>query len=79
MLCESPYVEEHHVFFGHGRRELSERYGLKAYLCPAHHRGPMGPHHNREFDLYLKRMYQKKFEETHSREEFMGLFHRNYL
>lgn len=67
------------MFFGHGRRQLSEEYGMKVYLCPDHHRGPMGPHRNRSFDLYLKRMCQTKFEETHTRDEFMRLFRRNYL
>ena len=26
-------LEEHHILFGRGRRELSERYGLKVWLC----------------------------------------------
>ena len=25
-------LEEHHILFGRGRRELSERYGLKVWL-----------------------------------------------
>lgn len=26
-------LEEHHILFGRGRRELSEQYGLKVWLC----------------------------------------------
>ena len=41
--------EEHHVVFGSGQRESSEKYGLKVYLCPEHHRGgPYAPHNNKE-------------------------------
>lgn len=38
-------LEEHHILFGRGRRELSERYGLKVWLCHNHHNEPhMGVH-----------------------------------
>lgn len=42
---------------------------------------PYGVHgrDGRELDLRLKRECQAKFEETHSREEFMKIFGRNYL
>ena len=43
-LCRKRYnlrttrgLEEHHILFGRGRRELSERYGLKVWLCHDHH------------------------------------------
>lgn len=79
FFCQSPHVEEHHLYFG-AKRKLSEKYGLKVWLCPAHHRtGPVSPHRNREVDLELKMMGQRKFEETHTREEFMRIFGRNYL
>lgn len=32
-------LEEHHIYEGSARRELSEKYGLKVYLCKAHHTG----------------------------------------
>lgn len=38
-----------------------------------------GVHFNRELDLKLKRECQAKFEETHSREEFMKIIGKNYL
>lgn len=80
FLCKTTRsLEEHHVFFGPGFRQLSQRYGMKADLCALHHRGPKGVHCNRALDLYLKRIFQARFEETHSRREFMDLFERNYL
>lgn len=38
-----------------------------------------GVHFNRELDLKLKRECLAKFEETHSREEFMKIIGKNYL
>jgi len=37
------------------------------------------PHNDAEVDDMLKRLGQKAFEESHSREEFMEIFGRNYL
>ena len=80
-ICGSPYVEEHHIFYGTSNRKNSERTGLKVYLCPYHHRGQGGVHHagNKSLDLELKRIAQRKFEETHTREEFMRIFGQNYI
>lgn len=72
-------LERHHVFFGVANRKKSEKYKLVVYLCVGCHRGNTGVHFNREFDLQLKRLAQSKFEETHTREEFLREFGRNYL
>ncbi len=32
-----PILHEHHIFEGTGKRQKSEEYGLKVYLCPGHH------------------------------------------
>lgn len=52
---------------------------MKVWLCARHHTSDYGVHFNKELDLKLKRMGQKKFEEKHTREEFIRLFGRNYL
>ena len=39
FICGSPYVEEHHIFFGTANRRLSESRGLKCWLCNYHHTG----------------------------------------
>lgn len=79
FVCGSPYCEDHHIFFGTANRKLSEKYGLKVWLCPEHHRGTRaGVHFDRKFDLELKKYAQRKFEETYD-ENFVTLFGRNYL
>ena len=80
LICGSEVVEEHHVFFGTANRRQSEKYGLKVYLCPEHHRGSQGVHNNRHFDLMLKREAQLVFEEDiGNRTQFVKVFGRNYL
>ena len=70
IVCGSMYVESHHCFMG-SNRKISEKYGLKVWLCAEHHRGDYSPHHNREFDLKLKRQAQAEFLKTHSMELWM--------
>lgn len=73
-------LHEHHIFFGTGQRKISEANGFKVWLIPElHNMSGIGVHFNRLFDLKLKQDCQRKFEETHSREEFMQLIGRNYL
>lgn len=79
--CGSPYVEDHHIFFGNPNRKYSEKYGLKIWLCPTDHRtGAESPHRNRQIDLAYKTMAQEYFErEMGTREEFRQIFGRSYL
>lgn len=73
------YTEEHHVIYGKGNIPLSEKYGLKVYLCIGHHReGKEAVHKNWKNDLILKKEAQRIFEKTHSRKEFIELFGINY-
>ena len=70
----------HHVFGGNGRRSISEKYGFIVPLTnDEHNMSNTGVHFNRELDLMLKRECQKKFEESHSHDEFMRIIKRNYL
>lgn len=72
-------IENHHIFFG-PLRPVSDRRGFKAFLCGFHHRDTKhGVHGNRELDLRLKRECQRKYEEKHTREEWMKIIGRNYL
>lgn len=81
LLCGSPYVEIHHVFFGVANRKLSDRYGYIVPLCATHHRlGHYAPHTNRDCDLMLKRIAQEHFEQNNgTREDFIRIFGRSYL
>lgn len=80
LVCGSPHVHWHHVFFGTANRKLSDKYGFIVPLCQEHHTGDSGAHFNRDFDLHLKKMAQRHFE-THygARKEFMKIFGRSYL
>lgn len=74
-------LEEHHIFFGTANRKISEKYGLKVWLTTEEHRGTYGVHgkYGKLLDKQLKKVAQKKFEETHTREEFIKLIGKNYL
>lgn len=73
------YLERHHLFFG-ANRKPSENYGLWVWLCPDCHRtGKQAVHKDYETNLRLKQAGQQAFERTHTREEFMRIFGRNYL
>lgn len=74
------YLEEHHVIFGIANRRLSERYGLKVYLCPDHHRtGTMAVHRNAAVADILIKAAQIAFMKKYSFDQFISIFGRNYL
>jgi len=74
------YLEEHHIFGGIKNRKKSENYGLKVKLCMMHHRtGKNAAHKSQKTAKILHAAGQKKFEETHTREEFVKEFGKNYL
>lgn len=79
-ICNERGLHEHHIYEGFGRRRQSEKMGAKVWLCAKHHNmSDYGIHFNKEEDMELKRACQRKFEETHSRDEFIELIGRNYL
>ena len=72
--------EEHHVIFGTANRKLSEKYGLKVYLCLAHHEtGKEAVHKNAEVANLLKQEAQKVFMRTYQDLDFREIFGKNYL
>lgn len=83
-FCKDIRVEDHHIYFG-ANRKISEKYGFKVWLCNLHHTGSFtnirdyAVHFNREKDLELKKTCQRKFEENHTREEFINLIGRSYI
>ena len=79
-ICNDVGLHEHHVFEGWGNRRQSEATGMKVWLCAKHHNmSEYGIHFNKDLDLEVKQDAQRIFEQTHSREEFMQIFGRNYL
>ena len=71
-------LERHHCFPGVPNRKHSEEDGLWVWLCADHHRGDISVHFNRNMDLKLKRYAQAKYEESHTREEFVGRYGKSY-
>lgn len=79
-ICGATRSIEFHHIFGASNRNNSTEHGLVVPLCHwCHNEPPEGVHHNKSRSDALKRLGQKKFEETHSRDEFMKIFGRNYL
>lgn len=75
-------TQEHHAIHGRGRRKLSEKYGLKVYLCFQHHTADGGAeavHRNAETDLLVKKEAQKAFEKRWPALGFREIFGKNYL
>ena len=70
----------HHIFYGTGKRALSEKYGLTVWLRPDwHNMSNYGVHFDHVFDLQLKREAQKRFEQEYGHKEWMKIFGRSYL
>lgn len=79
---EKRCLQEHHVVFGSANRKLSERYGLKVYLCGEHHLetgGPYAVHRNPEIRLLLCKMGQIAFEKIFPELSFRTIFGKDYL
>lgn len=81
LICGSWMVEDHHIFFGVGKRPLSEKYGLKVWLCNRHHTGSAGVHskHGHILDQKLKKLGQQAFEHKYPDLEFLKVFGKSYL
>lgn len=80
-ICgQDNYLHRHHVFFGTANKKQSERWGMVAMICPkCHNCSNESVHLCKETDLMLKERYQRKFEQTHTREEFIKIFGRNWI
>ena len=85
FVCKTTYgLEDHHCIYGSGFRKLSEKYGLKVWLCKRHHTGDINGnkaavHFNRVLDGKIKQVAQRAFMEHYPDKDFMEVFGRNYL
>lgn len=71
----------HHIFMG-ANRKISEDNGFKVYLCGYHHNQSNDGVHGKdghELDMWLKQEAQRRYEQTHSREDFIALIGRSFL
>ena len=73
-------LQEHHVIEGTAGRRLSERWGLKVYLCLQHHTsGSQAAHNNAVISRLLQQRAQEIFEKQYSHQLWMQVFGRNYI
>ena len=80
LTPEVPAECIHHIYEGTGRRKISEREGFIVPLTNRQHNmSNEAVHFNKKLDLYLKRLCQSIYEQTHTREEFIKLIGRSYL
>ena len=69
-------IDRHEVFFG-ANRDNSKRYGMWCDLCrECHTEVHQG---DGQLNYLLKREAQELFEQSHTREEFVRIFGKNYL
>ena len=70
----------HHIYFA-ANRKVSDDNGFWVWLTGEWHNqdSRIDVHSNYVFDEFLKRKCQEKFEEDHSRDEFMKLIGTNYI
>lgn len=81
FICGAPAECEHHIYMGKNRKASTE-HGFTVPLCNGCHNMRNDSVHldgRQVLNKKLKRICQKKFEETHSREEFLKIIGRNYL
>ena len=83
-ICKTIYnLECHHCIYGIANRKLSERDGLKVWLCVEHHRGSYGVHGNNghDLDLKLKKKSQLAWQEYYNKtkEDFIKEYGRSYI
>lgn len=73
-------LHEHHIFEGKGRRQLSEKYGLKVYLCGRHHNlSNNSVHRQQDMREMLYREGQRAFERAYPQLDFLEVFSIRFL
>ena len=77
-LCGKPKEHLHEIYFGKNRVN-SMKWGCVAPLCYECHQGKNGVHHNKEVDIRLKQLCQKMFIQEYPENDFLEIFHRNYI
>ena len=82
FVCGTPLdLHKHHIFYGTGRRKLSEKHGCWCYLCGRHHNlSNDGVHFDKALDMTLKKWCQVEWEwRNGTTEDFIKVFGRSYL
>lgn len=75
-------LEKHHVIYGTANRRLSDQTGLWVWLCKKHHNedhGAFAVHFNSAVREELCKDAERAYLRSHSFEEWMSTFMKNYL
>jgi 5-methylcytosine-specific restriction endonuclease McrA len=75
-VCGAPATDVHHVFNASNRKK-STQYGFVVNLC-RHCHDDLHFHSPQKY-VYIKQEYQRIFEQTHTREQFIQEFGKSYL
>lgn len=82
-ITKSTYnLHKHHVMEGTANRKLSEQDGLWLWLrADWHNLSNYGVHFNKELDLKLKKITQKRWQEYYSKtkEDFIKRYGKSYI
>jgi len=76
MFCENIYDLTWHEIYAGKNRQNSMKYDLCLRMCVKCHKAFQ---ENKAFNDYWHKQGQIKFEEIYSHEDFMNIFHENYL
>lgn len=76
-LCGQDARHKHHLIFG-SYRSLSDKYKLIINVCPKCHR-KIHDDKTGKLQRWSKELGQRMFEKSHSREEFMKIFGKNFI
>lgn len=83
MNGSSDRLEEHHIFFGTAKKQISEKYGLTAYLCggKCHRLGKKSVHKNAAVCRALQEYAQRKAMEHYgwTKDDFRKIMGKNYI
>ena len=69
-------LHKHHLLHGTANRKIADRYGYWVYLCAMHHEEV---HMDAKLDKEFKKIAQRHFEQTGTREDFRRVFGKSYL
>lgn len=75
IICNKKREHLHEIYPG-AFRQRSIKYNMVIPLCASCH---TQIHKDYTLSLHWKRLCQQKFEESHTREEFIKIFRRSYL
>lgn len=72
-------LDRHHLLTGVRHRTLADDDGLYIYICRKCHNNLHSSIHYIDKLEELKQMAQRKYEETHTRDEFVERYKKSYL